>query len=146
MASKRNSIVKGYASMWPREVFDAKPKRGGGVLAAQLEFLTKEKGVYVLYRDGQPYYIGKSGDSLFARLSGHAMNPRRRYYNFWDMFSAFAVPDKKGRDELEGILIAAMPTANGSKPRLSKERLPKQVTALMKKLRQAKIEPALSDD
>jgi hypothetical protein len=118
MASKRNSIVKGYASMWPREVFDAKPKRGGGVLAAQLEFLTKEKGVYVLYRDGQPYYIGKSGDSLFARLSG----------------------------QLEGILIAAMPTANGSKPRLSKERLPKQVTALMKKLRQAKIEPALSDD
>jgi len=74
------------------------------------------------------------------------MNPRKRYYNFWDMFSAFAVPDKKGRDELEGILIAAMPTANGSKPRLSKERLPEEVAALMKKLRQTKIEPGLRDN
>ena len=142
MAARRRGIVKGYASMWPREVFDT--KLGGGVLAAQLDFLTKEKGVYVLYRDEHPYYIGKSGDSLFARLRGHAVNPRRRYYNFWNYFSAFAVPDKKGRDELEGILIAAMPTANGAKPRFgAKERLPKPVSNLMKKLRQARIEAAL---
>jgi hypothetical protein len=142
MAAKQKGIVKGYASMWPREVFDT--KHGSGVLAAQIDFLTKEKGVYVLYRDEHPYYIGKSGNSLFARLRGHAVNPRRRYYNFWNYFSAFAVPDKKGRDELEGILIAAMPTANGAKPRFgAKERLPKQVSNLMKKLRQARIEAAL---
>lgn len=142
MAARRSGIVKGYASMWPREVFDA--KHDGGVLAAKLDFLTKEKGVYVLYRNEHPYYIGKSGDSLFARLHGHAVNPRRRYYNFWNYFSAFAVPDKKGRDELEGILIAAMPTANGAKPRFgAKERLPKPVSALMKKLRQARIEAAI---
>jgi hypothetical protein len=138
MASKRNGIVKGYAKMWPREVFHAKPRRGTGVLAAQLDFLTKEKGVYVLYIDEKPYYIGKSGDSLFARLKSHAMNPRMRYYNFWNYFSAFAVPGEDGRSELEGILIAAMPTANSSKPRMNKERLPKEVAALMKKLKVVK--------
>ena len=134
-------IVKGYASMWPREVFDA--KNGRKPLAATLRFLTEEKGVYVLYRDQEPYYIGKSGRTLFARLSGHAMNPRRRYYNFWNYFSAFAVPDKRGRDELEGILIAAMPTANSAKPKLNKERLPKEVANLMKRLRHSRI-PAYS--
>ena len=142
MAAKRSGTVIGYASMWPREVFDY--KQSGRVLASQLPFLTQQKGVYVLYRDEHPYYIGKSGDSLFARLQGHAMNPRRRYYNFWTHFSAFAVPDKKGRDELEGILIAAMPTANGAKPRFgTKERLPKPVSNLMKKLRQARIDAAV---
>ncbi len=136
MATKRRDIVTGYASMWPRQVFD--DKHGKTVLAAQLPFL-RQKGVYVLYRNEHPYYIGKSGDSLFARLSGHAMNPRRRYYNFWNYFSAFAVDELGGRNELEGILIAAMPTANSSKPKLNKERLPKPVIALMKKLRQARI-------
>ena len=76
MESKRKDIVKGYASMWPREVFDARPKRGTGVLAAHIPFLTEQKGVYVLYRDGEPYYIGKSGNSLFNRLKDHAMNPK----------------------------------------------------------------------
>jgi hypothetical protein len=142
MAAKQVGIVKGYASMWPREVFDTKD--GNRMLASKLDFLTKEKGVYVLYRDEHPYYIGKSGNSLFARLRGHAVNLRRRYYNFWNHFSAFAVPDKRGRDELEGILIAAMPTANGANPKFgAKERLPKEVGNLMKKLRQSKINAAL---
>jgi len=57
---------------------------------------------------------------------------KKRYYNFWDKFSAFAVPDEKGRNELEGILIAAMPTANSSKPKLMKERMPKEVSDLLK--------------
>jgi hypothetical protein len=139
MESKRKDIVKGYASMWPREVFDARPKSGTGVLAAHIPFLTEQKGVYVLYRDGEPYYIGKSGNSLFNRLKDHAMNPKKRYYNFWDKFSAFAVPDDKGRTELEGILIAAMPTANSSKPKLTKERMPKEVSDLLKRMRQSKV-------
>jgi hypothetical protein len=139
MESKRKDIVKGYASLWPREVFDAKSKSGAGVLAAHIPFLTEQKGVYVLYQDGKPYYIGKTGNSLFKRLKDHAMNPKKRYYNFWDKFSAFAVPDEKGRNELEGILIAAMPTANSSKPKLTKERMPKEVSDLLKKLRMSKV-------
>ena len=143
MATKRSGIVTGYAHMWPREVFDAKDG-SKPALAKQLKFLTTQKGVYVLYRDENPHYIGKSADSLFSRLHLHAVNPKMRHYNFWNFFSAFAVPDKKGRDELEGILIAAMPTANSSSPRLNKEKLPKEVAALMKRIRYEKIKSAIS--
>jgi len=141
MAIKRKGIVTGYARMWPREIFDA--KEGKTLLARTLPFL-KEKGVYILYRDEHPYYIGKSADSLFKRLRAHAIRPQARYYNFWNMFSAFAVPDKEGRDELEGILIAAMPTVNSSKPKLIKMKFPSQVSALVKKIRAEKVKAALT--
>ena len=134
MAAKQIGIVKGYAHMWPREIFDRRN------MAAQIRFLAEEKGVYILYRDEYPYYIGKTSNPLLRRIQGHAVNPRRRYYNFWNMFSAFAVPNAKHRNELEGILIAAMPTANSSKPRLNKERLPKEVGSLMKRMRSKKAE------
>jgi len=141
MARKRTGIVTGYARMWPREIFDAKD--GKQLLAGQLDFL-KEKGVYILYRDEHPYYIGKSADSLFIRLRNHAIKPQARYYNFWNMFSAFAVPDQKGRDELEGILIAAMPTVNSAKPKLIKMKFPAPVVRLVKKIRAGKVKEAIS--
>jgi len=140
VGSKRNGIVTGYARMWPREIFDA--KTGKTLLARKIEFL-KQSGVYILYRDEHPYYIGKSGESLFKRLRGHAINPQKRYYNFWNLFSAFAVPDRNGRDELEGILIAAMPTVNSAKPKLTKMKFPPEVSKLVKSLRASKIGPAL---
>jgi hypothetical protein len=40
-------------------------------------------------------------------------------YNFWTHFSAFVVEDVAHRNELEGILIAAMPTANSATPDLT---------------------------
>lgn len=130
MATKRGKVE--YARMWPREIFDLK----GGV-AAQLDFL-KQKGVYVLYRDEHPYYVGQ-GAPLFKRLQLHAVNPKTRYYNFWTHFSAFALPDKKGRDKLEAMLIVAMPTVNSAKPRLVKD-TPPQVAKLLKKIREKKVE------
>jgi hypothetical protein len=59
-----------------------------------------------------PYYIGQ-GKKLRNRLWGHAKRVGGLYYNFWNFFSALAFDDQKHRDELEGVLIAAMPTANG---------------------------------
>jgi hypothetical protein len=47
------------------------------------------------------------------------------------IFSAFAVEDKKQRDELEAILIAAMPTANSARPKLQKEKMPNEVAQLL---------------
>jgi hypothetical protein len=141
MAAKRSGIVTGYARMWPREISDV--KNGHALLARKLDFL-KEKGVYILYRDEHPYYIGKSSKSLFARLRGHAIKPSARYYNFWNMFSAFAVPDQRGRDELEGILIAAMPTVNSSKPKLIKLKFPPEVVKLVRKIRANKVKDALA--
>jgi hypothetical protein len=127
----KRSIVTGYARAWPREIFDV--KKGARLLAKQIPFL-QQAGVYILYSDEHPYYVGKA-DTLYRRISSHATRPQAKYFNFWNRFSAFAVNSRSGLDELEAILIAAMPTVNSAKPKLAKERLPKDVANLMRKLR-----------
>jgi hypothetical protein len=126
MAGKQGGFVTGYARMWPREVF------GRSGLKSELEFL-ENPGVYILYRDDKPYYIGQAA-ILRKRLWSHAVQASGRYYHFWNFFSAFAVLDPKHRNELEGILIAAMPTANSAKPKLQREKMPKGVRALLTKI------------
>jgi predicted GIY-YIG superfamily endonuclease len=130
MAAKKGSIVTGYARMWPREVF------GRGALEKQekeeLRFLDSA-GVYILYRDDRPHYIGQA-KKLYSRLWSHAIQAGGRYYHFWNCFSAFAVADQKHRDELEGILIAAMPTANSAKPKLKREKMGRAVRTLLRKI------------
>jgi hypothetical protein len=63
MAREKSPLVERYARLWPREVFDyvveKKPKQAV-YLAKQLDIL-QQPGVYVLYRDDVPYYIGKAG-------------------------------------------------------------------------------------
>lgn len=81
-------------------------------------------GVYVLYRDEKPYYVGKASTRLFGRLYSHARNANGRYFNFWNMFSAFVVPRADLLPQIEGILIASMPTANSAKPRIARLRFP----------------------
>ena len=112
---KRGEIVFEFAKMWPREVFDI---REGKRLVFRHEPELRKPGVYVLYRDDHPYYIGKTSRRLFERIWNHANQPKDKYYHFWNFFSAFVVEKKKYRDEVEGILIAAMPTANSANPRL----------------------------
>lgn len=129
--TKGSGMVTGYARLWPREIFDQR-----GRIANGINFL-KQPGVYVLYQDGRPHYIGKA-DILIKRIRAHA-RPKSRYFYFWNLFSAFAVTDAKGRDELEAILIAAMPTANSSKPKLNKLRIPPEVGTLMRQIRDAKL-------
>jgi hypothetical protein len=126
----------GHASLWPREIFDL--KKNGKLLAETIPFLS-EKGVYILYKDEIPYYIGMTDDSLFTRICGHATNPAKKRYRFWNLFTAFAVPDKYERQELEAILIAAMPTANSAKPKLNKIRTPPQIRQLMRAMREEKV-------
>ena len=137
MPIKRNGIVEGYARSWPREMFDLKAKFARG----EAEDFLRKPGVYVLYSDGRPHYIGQA-ISMFKRLNDHA-KPQSKNYNFWNTFSAFAVGDRKGRDELEAILIAAMPTANSSKPKLNKLKMPADVVALMRKIRDGRLREAL---
>ena len=114
-------ITTGHASLWPREIFDV--RENGKLLAETIEFL-REKGVYILYRDEIPYYIGRTSGPLFKRLCGHATNPTKKRYKFWNLFTAFAVPDEYERQELEVVLIAAMPTANSAQPILNKLKTP----------------------
>jgi hypothetical protein len=121
-------IVTRYAHMWPREVFGRRPSKI--IKAQELDFL-EVPGVYVLYRDDRPYYIGKA-NRLAQRLWDHAITAEERYFHFWNFFSAFAVADSKNRNELEGILIAAMPTANSARPKLPREKMPLGVRNLLR--------------
>jgi len=139
MKNKNTSgVVTAYARMWPREVFDG--MKGREVLARPVPFL-QQPGVYVLYRDEHPYYIGKTNRILFKRIRSHAANAHDRYYNFWNYFPAFAVPDPVKRNELEAILIASMPTVNSAQPKqLTKMLMPRNITNFIGKMRKKKVD------
>jgi hypothetical protein len=132
--------VTQFARMWPREIFDHLPEAAQKKpLAKSIEFLN-QPGVYILYRDDIPYYIGRA-DKLRSRLWSHANKPSAKYYNFWNFFSAFVIPDRKHMIEIEGILIAAMPTANSAHPRLQREKFPLEVIAMVRHIRQDRANP-----
>ncbi len=143
MATK-TSLVTSYARMWPREVFDrlVSVKGRQRMLARTLDIL-KKPGVYILYRDGVPYYIGKA-TKMRSRLWQHAWNPKRRHYNLWNFFSFFVIEDSDQRDEIEGILIAAMPTANSARPKLPPEQLGKEITKMLREIRRSQANPHLN--
>jgi hypothetical protein len=142
LMAKIPKAVSAYARMWPREMFDHLDPDGmrkSTTLAKSVDFLN-QPGVYILYRDDVPYYVGKA-DRLRRRLWAHAMKPEARYYNFWNFFSAFVVADSDQRNEVEGILISAMPTANSAQPKLPKEKLPHEVIKMVRKIRNDRANP-----
>jgi hypothetical protein len=139
-----------YARMWPREVFYRRLPNPRAVVgskkspAARTQWLYKtmdllaQPGVYVLYLDGVPYYVGQTED-LRSSLAAHARVPQSHYFRHWNYFSAF-VADKKDLDRIEAILIAAMPTANGRKL-LKKEPYPAELTEMLNEIHLAKANP-----
>jgi len=140
-----------YARMWPREMFyrrllKSKPVVGSNK-PARTQWLYKtmdllaQPGVYVLYMDGVPYYVGQTED-LRSSLAAHARVPQSHYFRHWNYFSAFAV-DKKDLDRIEAILVAAMPTANGRKL-LKKEPYPAELTEMINEIQLAKANPEVS--
>lgn len=142
MPKTRGKLVTGYAHMWPREVFDM--KENGELLKEPREQL-KSPGVYVLYRNDQPHYIGKTGRSLWSRIYDHAKKPKDKLYHLWNFFSAFEVPNSSDRDEIEAILIAAMPTVNSANPKILPISIPTKVTRALAKRNEINIErPRLS--
>jgi predicted GIY-YIG superfamily endonuclease len=137
-----DQITSQYARMWPREVFYRHATKGKkGFLFRTIELLTKP-GVYVLYRDDVPYYVGQA-TKLRTRLWAHACKPDGRYYNHWNYFSAFVIEDENRRNEIESILIAAMPTANSMKP-LKKENKPAEITRMEREIRFNAANPPLN--
>ncbi len=129
MAARTTKLVSGYVKMWPREVFDI--RIGKKQLLPEIRTKLDKPGVYILYRDDQPYYVGKTRRPLFYRIWAHGNAYRDKYYNFWNFFSAFVVPDTKHLSEIEGILIASMPTANSAIPSISRVTLPKSVVRIL---------------
>ena len=103
-------IIGEYARMWPRDIFFRRLRKGNSrkgpssrkrYLFRDIPLLRKP-GVYVLYRDDVPYYIGQA-TRLRTRLWAHACKPDGRYYNHWNFFSAFVIEDENQRNEIERI-------------------------------------------
>ncbi len=98
----------------------------------------------MLYRDDIPYYIGQAA-KLRSRLRRHATAAGGRYYNFWNFFSVFVIEDPKSRNEIEGLLIAAMPTAaNRMEPKLPREKFPRRIREMLRKIRRYHADPELA--
>jgi hypothetical protein len=115
-----------FVRMWPRALFHMKDGK------AVLEDVLDNPGVYVLYRNDEPYYIGKTGKTLFRRLKAHALKPNARRYNYWNYFSAFEIKDPAHMDEVEAILISAMPTtANSSRPKIPRATVGRKAAKLL---------------
>jgi predicted GIY-YIG superfamily endonuclease len=136
----KNELVIKYARMWPRAIFDLFDDPEDGKRKKQLAIHRikdlQRSGIYVLYIDDAPYYIGKA-TVLFNRLHDHANKFTDRYFNLWNYFSAFVV-DKTHMSEVERILIAAMPTANSAAPKIEQINLPLDMRKILRKARTGK--------
>ena len=96
---KDDRIITDYARMWPREILYLSEN-----LLKDVRSALDRPGVYVLYRDEHPYYVGRA-DRLYRRLNQHANNPRARRFHFWNFFSAYVIPNRKHIGDVEGVLI-----------------------------------------
>jgi hypothetical protein len=139
LAKNTGSIISGFAERWPREIFDIREKKGK--LLTDAQDILDSPGVYVLYRDDSPYYIGKTKGKLYGRIYNHANQPGARYYRYWNYFSAYKVDSIEHIDDVEGILISAIPlAANSSNPRFQRIRLPRSIKNLLGRLRRISVD------
>ena len=133
---EHKGIIEEYARMWPREVFDIFER--GSLVIKKLPELARP-GVYILYRDETPYYIGKTKRSLFLRLHNHSNQVTDPYFYFWNYFSFFVVPDPRHVDEVEGLLIASMPTSNSARTKIKKIKLPSKIAQVLRGVRRRAV-------
>jgi hypothetical protein len=131
-------LVKKFIRMWPRSIFSTPVGDGRrGMIASTIPEL-KMPGVYILYRDDVPFYVGQAKGKLRSRLRGHANNvgPLRSY--FWNYFSAFVVENPGHIAEVEAILISAMPSVitNSSTPKFVRAKMEEPLRKLVRRQRE----------
>ena len=126
------ALIKSYIRMWPRQVYTV--KNGNKHFESVKKELRQQPGVYILYRDGTPYYVGQAGN-LWYRIRNHAINQNAKHYHLWTHFSAFILFDTEYIDELEGMIIAAfgMGIANSARRRMKRILLPQDITKELSK-------------
>jgi hypothetical protein len=61
------------------------------------------RGVYVLYRKGEVYYVGLSRSSLRSRIRSHAT--RDRHKGKWDSFSFYQIGRVRLIKDIESLLL-----------------------------------------
>lgn len=131
-----------FIRMWPRAIFSSpseeRPRRGRAPAVAMGIPALDSSGVYILYRDDQPYYVGQTKGKLTSRLRKHANGVGGLRTYFWNYFSAFLVDDPSQIDKIEAILISAMPSvlSNSSAPKLERQKMGPATRAVIRKLRE----------
>lgn len=109
-------LVNKFIRMWPRAIFHTSSteagRKGKRTLIAKTIKALERPGVYVLYRNDEPFYVGQAKGKLRSRLRAHANTAGASRSYFWNYFSAYIVEDRSHIDEVEAILIAAMPSAH----------------------------------
>lgn len=131
------ALVSQFIRMWPRSIF-SKPAKDGSrkTIAMTIPELMKP-GVYILYRDDVPFYVGQTKYRLRTRLRAHASSVNSPKSYFWNYFSAFIVESPSHIDEVEAILISAMPAVitNSSTPRFERVVIGEPTRRLIRELR-----------
>ena len=136
-------LVSNFIRMWPRAIFNTRSEAQGRpgkppAIARTIKALNKP-GVYILYRDDQPFYVGQAKNGIGRRIWSHAKSVGGSRTYFWNYFSAFIVEDLNQIDEVEAIVIAAMPAVitNSAKPRLPRVKMEKPIKDVFRKLRES---------
>src|SRR5437667_10187694 len=106
---KTGKLVKEHLRMWPRRIFDRVDIIGKGKEKRLNEL--RKAGVYILYRDDEPYYVGQA-KNMRGRIGSHATDPTSRLFHFWNYFLAIVIEDSGMGYEVESLLLTAMPSEN----------------------------------
>lgn len=110
--SSRGLLVRAYAEDISAKLLE---KHGDTVKTV----IGRKRGVYVLSKDGKPYYIGLA-NKLPSRLSHHLKD---RHAGNWDRFNFYAIRSKKYIKDLESILIrVAQPEGNKQRGGFGKDK------------------------
>jgi hypothetical protein len=136
-------MIAAYIQMGPRAVYTIKD--GNRPLESVRKELRQKPGIYILYQNEKPYYVGQA-KNLWIRLRTHALNQNAKHYHHWTHFSAFSLADVQHINELEGLIIAAFgtETANGSRRRKKRGLLP-NITARFSLLRDFRLFRSYAD-
>jgi hypothetical protein len=110
--SSRGLLVRAYAENISAKLLE---QHGDTVKLV----IGRKRGVYVLSKDGKPYYIGLAS-KLPSRLSHHLKD---RHAGNWDRFNFYAIRSKKYIKDLESILIrVAQPEGNRQRGGFGKDK------------------------
>ena len=127
--SSRGLLVRAYAEDISASLLE---KHGDTIKLV----IGRKRGVYVLSKDGKPYYIGLANE-LPSRLSHHLKD---RHARRWDRFNFYAIRSQKYVKDIESILIrVAEPKGNRQKGGFGKDKN-------LRKTLQNEIIQAIKDD
>lgn len=110
--SSRGLLVRAYAENISAKLLE---QHGDTVKLV----IGRKRGVYVLSKNGKPYYIGLAS-KLPSRLNYHLKD---RHAGNWDRFNFYAIRSKKYIKDLESILIrVAQPEGNRQRGGFGKDK------------------------